>query len=358
MKPKVVLLGPHPTRRGGIAAVIALYLAAWDNDEADMRFVATVAGGSRRQQLQTYAGAVIRFIGLLVRWRPDVAHIHFSWRGSFVRKAALALLARLARVRVVLHCHSGRFDQFYHDGGRVRRALIRWVLDSADSLVVVSEPWQAFFEGLGLRVPITVVPNAVLCPPAQARPSTYSPVVLTLGRLEAAKGVYDTLQAAPRVLARHPTVRFGLGGDGELAQVQRQLDAAPWGDHVHLLGWVDGPAKTEAFRQATLFVLPSYSEGLPMSILEAMSYGLPVVSTPVGGIPTVVIEGETGFCVPPGDAAAIADRINRLLDDPELCARLGANARQLIATHFEIHQVLRQVYALYARLPAPTGARA
>lgn len=346
-KPKTILVGPHPTRRGGIASVMQMYLTAWDFEQAEMRFLPTVRDVPWFLQLGYYMAAVARFAGWLVWWRPDVVHIHFSWRGSFVRKAWLALLARLMRVRVVLHCHASRFDDFYAHSGPLGRALIRWVLDSADNLIVVSEPARLFFNQLNLRPPITLIPNAILNPPNAHWQAGAPPVVLTLGRLEQRKGVYDTLKAIPHILAAHPTTQFWLGGDGDLAEIKRLCAAATWGDQVHLLGWVRDAAKDEVLRRATLFLLPSYAEGLPMAVLEAMSYSLPIVATPVGGLPTVVLDDTTGFCVPVGDPLALAARVNELLADPALCARLGANARQLALARYEIGPLLRQVYALY-----------
>lgn len=356
VRPKAILVGPHPTRRGGIASVIQMYLTAWDFEQVEMRFLPTVRDIPWFLQPGYYLAAMVRFAGWLVWWRPDVVHIHFSWRGSFVRKAWLALLARLMRVRVVLHGHASRFDDFYAHRGRLGQALIRWGLNSADTIIVVSEPARLFFQQLNLRPPITLIPNAILNPPNAHWQVGAPPVVLTLGRLEQRKGVYDTLKAVPHILAVHPTTQFWLGGDGDLAEIKRLCAAAPWGEQVRLLGWVRDTAKDEVLRRATLFLLPSYAEGLPMAVLEAMSYGLPIVATPVGGLPTVVIDDVTGFCVPVADPHALAARVNELLADPALCARLGANARQLALARYEIGPQLQQVYALYRDLLKPAGA--
>jgi glycosyltransferase involved in cell wall biosynthesis len=116
-----------------------------------------------------------------------------------------------------------------------------------------------------------------------------------------------------------------------------------------LLGWVTGENKEALLSTASIFVLPSYYEGLPMSVLEAMAWGVPVITTPVGGIPEVVRHGEEGVIVQPGDIVGLTAALRQLLDDESLRQRLGANGRKRIQHIFSDEVVFPQLEAIWAR---------
>jgi glycosyltransferase involved in cell wall biosynthesis len=184
--------------------------------------------------------------------------------------------------------------------------------------------------------------------PAQ-RPSN---VLLFLGRFRRRKGIFDLLRALAVVRARFPTVRLYCGGDGDaeaVAACARELGVE---ECVDMLGWTTGAAKERILSQSTLYVLPSYAEGLPMGVLEAMAAGLPVVATSIGGIPDAVEEGVEGFLVAPGDIDALADRIMRLLGSVDLRSAIAAAAGIKVREQFSSDKVLSQVEDLYRHLGA------
>jgi glycosyltransferase involved in cell wall biosynthesis len=154
----------------------------------------------------------------------------------------------------------------------------------------------------------------------------------------------------PSVLAAHPDARFWLGGDGEVQQVAALLAESSWGSSVRLLGWVEGEEKRAYLDRAAVFLLPSYAEGLPVAVLEAMAHGLAVITTPVGGIPEAIQPGETGVFVEPGDVSGITAACIELLKDEERRECLGSNARRLVGDQFEVQRVLAKLYQTYDEL--------
>jgi len=176
--------------------------------------------------------------------------------------------------------------------------------------------------------------------------------VLMMGRLGERKGTYDLLAAIPQVLARCPHTRFVLAGDGDLERCRALVAAQPWRDRVVIPGWTSGDARLRLYREADLFVLPSYNEGLPMGILEAMSFGLPVVSTPVGGIPELVEHGRSGLLVQPGDVPALGDAICDLLSDVNRLAAFGQHAKNIVDNRFELGRIAARFGHLYGALSA------
>lgn len=352
---KVVMLGPALSDQGGMASVVHVYLDAWDASRYDLRYIGTYNSNAAQWTKYLMAlKALLRFAYLLLFWRPDIVHIHFSAGFSFYRKSLFALLCRFSRARLLLHSHAPNFDVFFEKRSRRNQRFILSILRRADCLLVVSDQWRTRFEAYGLQVPIVTIYNPVARPAQLARTRRDKPLVLMLGRLGKRKGTYDILKAIPLVEASGVTADYWLGGDGEVEQVQQIVSANEWGQHVRLLGWVRDQAKHDALSQADLLLLPSYHEGLPVAVLEAMAYGLPVISTPVGGIPEAVDDGETGFLVPPGDVAALAEKIRLLLTDPELRARMSRMAQQRMMEKFEVTAIMQQLYALYDRLNTET----
>ncbi len=122
------------------------------------------------------------------------------------------------------------------------------------------------------------------------------------------KGVYDIIEAAKRI--ENPNVVINLYGDGELEIFEKLIQENNLQDKVKIKGWISGEQKNKAIKESDIYILPSYNEGLPMSILEAMACGLPVISTPIGGIAEAVKDGVNGYLIQPGDYEALTEKIN------------------------------------------------
>jgi glycosyltransferase involved in cell wall biosynthesis len=193
-------------------------------------------------------------------------------------------------------------------------------------------------------------PVALEISPEQARPN----LVLFLGRLEASKGLYDLLEAIARLRSAVPDVRLACAGDGDRIGVARYAERLGIADAVKFTGWVGPSGKRALLEHAAVFALPSYDEAMPVSLAEAMSAGVPVVATPVGGIPEVVVDGANGYLVAPGDKAGLERALRRLLLDRPLAARLGAAAREAARRKFAPERALSAMEQLYESV----GARA
>jgi len=143
--------------------------------------------------------------------------------------------------------------------------------------------------------------------------------------------------------------------DGYLAHLQSEAGALGLGDRMHFLGWRDDVP--EVIAAADIVVLPSWSEGLPLAVLEAMACGKPVVATPVGGVARAVVEGKTGLLVPPGKPGRLAAAISRLLQDPVEAARMGAEGRRRVESRYSLDQFTRSIESLYDALLGRTQDR-
>ena len=345
----VLMLGTALNTQGGVAAVINVWVASGLFERESVVYLATHCDGTAIKKLAVALLALLKFVVLLLTRRPRLVHVHLASRASFWRKSFFLLLARLAGVPYVVHLHGAEFHLFYA-GLRVPggRQFIVDVFDRAAAVIVLSAWWQQWVRSISEQRHVHVLYNAVVLPSAIEPCSSDCCTVLSLGRLGMRKGTFDLVEAFAGVVAAQPQAQLRLGGDGDLAAARSRAANLGIGPRVALLGWVSGEHKERELAHAAVYVLASYNEGLPMSLLEAMAAGLPVITTPVGGIPEAVTDGVEGFLVAPGDVAALQERLALLLADAELRQRMGAAARAKIATHFSSELIgsrLRQIYS-------------
>lgn len=248
-----------------------------------------------------------------------------------------------------MHVHGGRFEQFLDSLPSWLLRLAQWLARRAACVVVLSDSWR---QRLSKRLPgaaMHTILNGVPTPPIGRRSNPDGCVTLLfLGNLCRRKGVWELIEAA-KGLPDYIRLVF-VGGEEEIG-ILAAAGHAITKDHlerkISLAGSARGDAKYRWLRDADIFVLPSHAEGLPMSMLEAMAAGLPVVVTPVGAIPGVISDGREGLIVPVGDVPALHRALLRLVESRELRERLGAAAQQRCMAEFGIERVAQQYLDMY-----------
>lgn len=344
----IVMVGTSFETRGGIAAVLQTYRTAGLFDRWPIDYVSTHRDGSRLLKFLKAIDGFATFFALLCRYPRAVLHVHSASRASFWRKSVIMAMAMVARWPVIFHLHGGGFATFYDaECGPVRRALVRFFLDRASCIVVVSERWCSWMHRVTHNPRIVSIANPVVMPPATSGVRDPATLVFT-GRCSEAKGVFDLLEAASGLDAAHPQMRVICAGDGNLAAVHAHAAKLGIASKVTLPGWIASSRRDALLARATVFVLPSYAEGSPVSLLEAMAAGCAVVASSVGGIPDVVEDGFNGLLVPAGDVAALRAAIGRLLGDPALAAQMGRAARATIASRFTPDRAVEKLEDIYA----------
>ena len=352
----IVMLGIDPAsrERGGISSVVDVYRAHGWFARWPICYIGTMVSGTHLDKLRIYFHAMWKFLRIVMSDRVCLVHAHTASRASFWRKSTFMLIARAANIPVILHLHGGAFEEFYRkECGPLRQRYVCFVLRSVDRVIVLSQQWRARIASIEPRARTVTIVNPVSVP-------TMAPTVeeragadlLFLGRFGQQKGIFDLLQACAIVREKFPALRLRCGGDGDAASVDTRARELGLSDCVHMLGWVSGAAKERELQQATLYVLPSYIEGLPMGVLEAMAIGAPVIATKVGGIPDAIEDGANGFLVEPGDVNALADRIIQLLADAQLRNRFATAARARIVSSFSPERVLARLEDVYRKLGA------
>ncbi len=349
---RLLVIGPGSRSRGGISSVIQLHRGApfWKRMQAQL--LSTYDDRGALEKLSAAAGAYAAAPFRIMRAR--VVHVHVAAQLSLLRKLPFVCIARALRKPLVVHVHAASEESLFR---KTPRFAVRFTLRSASRVIALSESWA---EAIVKHVPqarVVVVPNPVSThDPANMRPRS-RPVVLYVGKLEPRKGYADLLTAAAAVLRDFPAAQFWFAGHGETAQARARCEQLGIGGSVRLLGWVGRTHLEQLYREASVLALPSYGEGVPMAVLEAMSHGVPVICTPVGGLPELIEDGRNGLFVAPGDPAALAAQIARLLGDPARAASLAIAASETVQQRCGLAAVSRSLETLYAELLSPAASR-
>jgi glycosyltransferase involved in cell wall biosynthesis len=302
-----------------------------------------------------FAGALAKLWAAARRGNVDVLHINLASRGSAYRKLTLAALARWLRIPYVVHLHSGRFDQFWRSARPRLGAAIDSFFENASTIIVLGDYWAGVVCD---RVPAArgktvVLANATLPSPGDRAPSGDGRVRITfLGKIGPNKGTRQLIEALATLKDRSDWTAT-ICGNGAVEESRNLADRLGVADRTSFPGWLDARATAEQLRQTDIFVLPSFSEGLPMSILEAFAWGIAVVATPVGSIPDVIKHERNGLIIPVGDVPALGLALRRLVADGNLRQTLGSTARRDHAARFDINVYIPRLAAIWRAASAP-----
>lgn len=347
---QILMIGEGLDRQGGIVTVQKLILAMADSDLA-FRHIATLKDGSALKKARVFLLAVGQLIVSLLTRPIDIVHIHVSLGGSVYRQVVTGGITLLAGKPLVMHAHAGEFPEFFARLPAVMQLLTRQVFRRAARVVVLSDHWREVYRDLlGLDPErLAVLTNPVAMPKAlPVRGQQTVKRLLYLGRMSQAKGAFDLIRAIELLPeASLEAIRLTLAGDGETETVREMVGASGLASHVSVRDWVGPDERDALLAEADIFLLPSYFEGMPMALLEAMSWGLACIATPVGGIPDVLRDGVNGLLTPTGDHAALAEAIDRLTNNPAYCTALGRTARQDMQP-YTIDRYASRLHQLYA----------
>ena len=279
----------------------------------------------------------------------DIVHVHMASRSSFYRKKIIIDLSKLFKKKVIIHLHGGEFHIFYGEESNERqKAVIRKTFDKADEIIALSEEWRNRIKEI-TNTNVTVVYNPVI-PPLVSAYKPENKEILFMGKMVKGKGIYDIIEITKDVITKYPSYKFVLCGNGEYKNVKKIVENRRIDEHVILHEWIEGEEKKRAFENAVVFLLPSYNECMPMSILEALSYGIPVIATKVGGVPEIITNNKNGILIEAGDVKSLRDNLIYLLDNIELRRQLSANAYKIVREKFDIYNNINLISSVYFRV--------
>lgn len=328
--------------RGGITAVLKLYEQSAMWKDYHCRWIGTHRDGNSLRKLWYLVKGAIMYVSLLPFY--DIVHFHISLETTVVRKYPLFRLAKCLGKKTIIHLHCGsQIDSIWND-------KYQYLFEHCDYGIVLSESLKSTVEkhiGKTDRLKVVFNPCPIITDTTQYEKQNH---ILFSGTLYEGKGYKDLIKAFAKIAKGYPDWKVILAGNGEEDQARSLAQELGISNQVVLLGWVKDEAKHKAFSEAKVLCLPSYAEGFPMAVLDAWAYGLPVITTPVGGVPDVAIDGENMLLFKPGDIDKLSECLGRMISDVTLRNNISKESSKLAAYIFDVKTICKQVGDLYEEL--------
>lgn len=327
----ILMVGPDYNAKGGMATVMKNFYKYYP-EQNNLFFLIS---WKEKRKFIMFLNSIFTIRKLIKKHSIDIVHFHVSEDFGFYRKAIFSLLVS-KKVKKIFHFHSATFDLFYSKSNRFYRFLITKSLNRIDQIVALTEEWRAFYDTI-TSSDICVIHNAVPIPTNKLYNHS-SVKIVTFGRIGYRKGSYDIVKLAKKLsinTSSDKQIYFYLYGDG--GEEKEQLRARLIENNIYnviIEDWLDD--YEEVLQETAIHLLPSYHEGMPLSVLETMSYGIPNIASNVGGLSEVIEDGINGFFVKPGDTEDMEDIILRLLNDEVLRNKISIESRHTIIKHFSL----------------------
>ncbi|KKD59394.1 hypothetical protein RN22_15870 [Grimontia sp. AD028] len=312
---KVLVIGTDLTSNGGIASVVRTFnsVAKSNNVEYSLLKTTNYKHSNFLVNQLLFIKALFKFFSMVRN--VDLVHLQGSSHGSFYRKSVFLLLSKAINKPVIWNFHASRFEEFFLNKTGIQKNLIGWLLGKANSIVVLSNILR-----INLQEHYKIDNVTSLRNPVEPRNLSHSNLldrhtdlsslkVLFLGFFLKNKGVLDLLEAAENIADKN--IEFLFAGTGELESAIEEATKKPQLT-IKNLGWLDSDEKYSAISSSDILVLPSYREGMPIVILEAMSLGVPVISTNIAAIPELIQHDVNGYLLEPGDIDALSEGIRKM----------------------------------------------
>ena len=348
-KVNVLMCGSDLSVKGGMVTVVKNYLEYSKWDEFQINYLPTHIEKGKLSELFYFSKAYVKILYLMIIGKIDIAYLHTSERGSVYRKIIIAKTMKLFGIPVVLHHHGAEFERFYSSLSATKKRIVNNALENVDVNIVLSKLLVNMITSKAPEASVFTLYNSV--PVRENQYNKNGDKILFLGRLGERKGTYDLIKAICLLDNKIDSkYKFILCGDGDVEKVNEIIKRNHISHRIEYIGWADQAKKNEFFKDVIINVLPSYNEGLPMTILETMAYGIPNISTRIASIPEVIDDEKNGYLITPGDINGLTERIQRLIEDEELRIKFSDCAYKTIKSEFSMDSNIHKLKDLLRTL--------
>lgn len=376
-KRKILFVAPYPPPFSGPESSAKLFMESCIHEHFSVSLFDTNFRKSNTDKGKLGLSAIIIFIkfifGLitrLIRYKPDIVYYYVTATkvGWIFKDIWLITISKLFGKKVVIHMRAGHFDYNFSRMSPVLQKIIVFVCKKVDLGLAQSPSLKKQFANIMNNSKVDYVYNMI-------DTNIYSPNLVTkddlevffMGHLSQAKGYNDLLRAMPMVIEKYPSITFSFAGtqledernvfndytSNKPIQFEKskvaydELISKGYTKNYKYLGIVDEKAKITQFNKSIIFVLPSFSEGFSMAVLEALSMGVPVVTTPVGALEDIIIDGLNGHLIPPGNPKKISEALLDLIDNKELRFGISKQNRLMVEQNFALEKVIEKYVELF-----------
>lgn len=346
----ILVIGVHPEIEKGIESIVQNNIDSGLSASYKNIHLYTHTSGNFLKKILYMIKFYIQFPFILLFNNIDLIHLHASIKSNLFRKCYFLIIGKLFGKKIILHMHSAMPKEYLMGKDSVIKTKIEKLLfNSYDAIIAITEYWSKVLKDY-TESPIFLVYNSIPIPTAFIRESeiTDKIKIFTMYELSKRKGTYDIIEAAKYI--QNPNVVINLYGNGDIEELKSLIGKNNLQEKIIINNLVSGEQKHTIFKGADIYILPSYKEGMPMSVLDAMSYGLPIISTPVGGISEAVDDGINGCLIQPGDYRALAEKIDLLSNDKELREKMGQESLRIAKEKFDINVIIKQLKEIYGNV--------
>ncbi len=343
---KVLVVATSRKTHGGIMAVVKAHETGEQWRKYHCRWIETHRDGLVLRKIWYLVTALVEYIILLPFY--DIVHIHVGVRTSVTRKLLFAKIAKIYGKKIIIHFHPSTEKHLFQSEFSIK---IKKLFDFSDKLVVLSPQWikwieQAFGEN---RYDMQVVLNP--CPIVNRTYGERKSFVLYAGILNDRKGYSRLIEAFSNIASEFPNWQLLFAGNGEIEKGRELIKKLGINEkQIDFLGWVSGKEKDRLFNEASIFCLPSWGEGFPMGVLDAISYGIPVITTPVGGIEQVLHSGSDCLIFPSYDIKKLSECLSLLMESEQMRLNIVTEADKMKDSKFNIININNEISNIYAQI--------
>lgn len=347
-----LILGTSPDGNGGICSVIKNYKRNLKFKNVKSKILVTHQTGKNKvSQIFIFLKSILSFFFYVISYDIKIINIQVSSYGSFYRKFFFVIFCCFFDIKYFFHIHSGSFIKFYKESNFFLKKAIFFSLHNASTIIVCSNYFKKNIQkNINKFSRIEVINNSIE-DNLKLKNKNYKKknYILFLGKLSKLKGVDDIFKISDKVIKKNKDIKFLLcGNDKNNFYFNKYINNSNKKNFI-FYNWLNDKKKKIILNQSKLLILPSYVENSPVCIIEAMSVGLPVVSTKVSGIPELIIHKKSGFLYKPGNLLNLENYINLLIKNEKLRISLGKQARNIFKAKFSNITEFKKIINLYEK---------
>lgn len=343
---KVLVIATSSKTRGGITSVINAHKSHMLWQKWNCTWIETHIDKTIIHKLFY---AISGFLSFLINLPTcDIVHVHFSSPTSVLRKYLFLCFAKFFKKPLIIHFHAFSPTSKVNENFK---QLYKIAFKFADRVLVLSKNWKdgLIDDFIFLKDKITVLYNP--CPIINEIIKTDKrKIILYAGILNNRKNFKTLIKSFSKIASKYPSWKIVFAGNGSINEGKLLANKLNISSQVEFKGWVEDKTKHALFSEASIFCLPSYAEGFPMAVLDAWAYSLPVITTPVGGIPDIAIDGNNMLLFDPDDTDGLAKKIEKLITDDQLRNNLSAKSKQFATGIFSIKKLCSELDEIYTKL--------